>query len=580
MLALLTSLSFAAFLQAAPAVPQPQQQAPGQTADSTEKGSVAGRVTNALTGEPLKKARVQLRRSGPAAGGAPATVAVNTDEAGRFAFPDVYPGDLLLIASRTGFAGVAAASMSATGSTLRIALAPGEKAADLNLRLTPQGVIAGRVVDENGEPARNASVYALRPSYAQGVRRFTVAGISSQATNDLGEYRIYGLTPARYYVRVRPAPASPGMSGLPAADDRVYPEVYYPNAADTDSAARVEVKAGAEVGGINFTLHPARAVKVRGRVVDAATGEAPAHANVTVSSVSAAGVAGIGRSASVNSKGEFEVGGLLPGSYTLVASAAVATRALSARENVEVGANGLAGIELRLSSGADLAGVLRADGGSGASGLDLSQIRVFLRPRDSLAVPFFASGQVGSGAPGDGTTRVPGAADAAGNFALQGVSAAHYDVLLGGLPDPFYLKSASFENQETVNTGFDVSGTGHYRLDVVVSGDGAQIAGVVLNGKEQPAGGATVVLLPAAPELRGVARLYRSTDTAQNGQFTLKAIPPGSYRIYAWESVESGAWFDPDFMSRYETAGDSVSFDSQEQKTLNLKLLPAEGSQP
>jgi len=44
--------------------------------------------------------------------------------------------------------------------------------------------------------------------------------------------------------------------------------------------------------------------------------------------------------------------------------------------------------------------------------------------------------------------------------------------------------------------------------------------------------------------------------------------------------VESGAWFDPDFMSRYEKEGDSVSSDSQEQKTLNLKLLPAEGSQP
>jgi len=197
MFALLTSLSLAAFLQAAPAVPQQQQQTPGPTAGSTEKGSVAGRVTNALTGEPLKKARVQLRRSGPAASGAPATAAVNTGESGRFAFPDVYPGDLLLIASRTGFAGVAAASMSATGNMLRIALAPGEKATDLNLRLTPQGAIAGRVVDENGEPARHVFVSALRPSYAQGVRRLASAGISSQATNDLGEYRIFGLTPAR-----------------------------------------------------------------------------------------------------------------------------------------------------------------------------------------------------------------------------------------------------------------------------------------------------------------------------------------------------------------------------------------------
>jgi protocatechuate 3,4-dioxygenase beta subunit len=576
----------AAFLQAAPAVPQQQQPQPGPTADSTEKGSVAGRVTNALTGEPLKKARVQLRRSSPAAGGAPATVAVNTDEAGRFAFPDVYPGDLLLIASRTGFAGVAAASMSATGSTLRIALAPGERATDLNLRLTPQGAIAGRVVDENGEPARHVFVYALRPSYAQGVRRLTSTGISSQGTNDLGEYRIYGLTPARYYVQIWPAPASPGRPGIPAADDRAYTEVYYSNATDLDSATRVEVKAGAEVGGVNFTLHPARAVKVRGRVVNT-TGQVPQRTQVMFSRIAGGSVAGITGSALANAKGEFEIGGLLPGSYSIVATATLPGNVmLSARETVDVGTTGIAGLQLSLGPGATLAGSVRVDSAAPASALDLTKLRVRLSSREQMIGSFLASAVDSMYfyyPPGvtaaEHAAQLPGAVNEQGGFVVPNVGASQYDVSVSGLPDPFYLKSVSFENQDTTNTGLDLSGTGRYRLDLVVSGDGAQISGVVLNGKEQPAGGATVVLLPADPELRGVARLYKSTDTAQNGQFALKAIPPGSYRIYAWESVESGAWFDPDFMSRYEKAGDSVSFDSQEQKTLNLKLLPAEGSQ-
>jgi hypothetical protein len=161
-----------------------------------------------------------------------------------------------------------------------------------------------------------------------------------------------------------------------------------------------------------------------------------------------------------------------------------------------------------------------------------------------------------------------GRVDAEGNFALQGVSPSRYDPAISGLPDSFYLKSVRFENQETANTGFDVTGPGRYRLELVFSGDGAQVEGVVLDSKDRPAAQATVVLIPADR----AARLYKSTTTAQNGQFALKAIPPGKYRLYAWEGVEQGIWFDPDFMTQHDKDGESVSFDAKERKATNLKL--------
>jgi len=576
MSALLTSFILAAFLQTAPQTPPGgPPQTPGQTTVAApEYGSISGRVTNAVTGEPLKKARVTLRRSGSIGNTAvPATDSVVTDASGAFEFRNVYPGDCTLLAARPGFAGRVRASSSGMGSMVRLALASGQKVTDLKLRIDPEGVISGKVVDENGDPARNVMVSALRPSYAQGVRRLTSEGVSLNSTNDLGEYRIFGLTPGRYYVQARSSPSSLYGAGLPATADRVYPAVYYPGSLDLETATRVEVRAGAEAGNTNFTLRPAQAAKVRGRVVDGATGQPPGRTIVSISGGS--GMSGVGGIAVVNAKGEFEIGGLLPGSYTASASAAAGNRMLSARETIAVGATGLSGVLLRLAAGASLAGTVRAGDATQAAGLDLTKLRVYVRSPEAggltgaVMVPAMPVQRAGP---------VPGGVDDQGNFTLENVSAFRMMASISGLPDGYYLKSANFDNQETVDTGFEATGTGRYRLDLVVGGDGAQLDGAVLDIKDQPVGVAMVVLVPADPDRRP-ARLYKSTDTDQNGQFTLKSIPPGKYLLYAWENVDDGAWFDPEFMARFEKQGQSISFDPQEHKTVSLKpLSTTEGS--
>jgi beta-lactamase regulating signal transducer with metallopeptidase domain len=562
--------------QRQPNPPAAPAQTPDAKSNEPEKGVVAGIVVNSVTGEPVKKARVTLRRTVAVGAAVPATDSVVTDESGRFEFPSVYPGDCTLIASRPGFSGEASASSSSTGPMLKIELAPGERTTDLKLRLIPQGVISGRVVDENGDPVPDVYVYALRPSYSGGVRRFNSAGIMSDSTNDLGEYRIFSLTPGRYYVRTQPGLSSLYSAGPPATADRVYLEVYYPNATGVETATRVEVRPGAEVGNVNLALRPARAARVRGRVVDGATGQAPARAFVSISSIG--GASGTGSSAQANTKGEFDLGGVLPGAYTITASGMVGSQTLSMRDTVTVDANGLTGVLLRLTPGAKLAGTLRVEGGGE---LDLTKVRVALGSLESTTGPSayqviqMASGSfVIGGAPASGAARLPGEVDAQGGFALENVSPYRMRAFVNGLPVPYYLKTANFNDQETINTGFEAAGAGPYRLDLVVSGDGAQLDGIVLDSKDKPAREARVMLIPVDPALRATPRLYMGTSTAQKGQFTLKAIPPGKYRIYAWEGIESGAWFDPDFMARYETQGESVSLEGKDRKTLTLKLLP------
>src|SRR5207248_8888823 len=70
-----------------------------------------------------------------------------------------------------------------------------------SFRLIPWGVIAGRVLDEEGEPLPWAQVSALREVYSNGKRRLSPEALVP--TNDLGEFRLFGLKPGRYFVSAR-----------------------------------------------------------------------------------------------------------------------------------------------------------------------------------------------------------------------------------------------------------------------------------------------------------------------------------------------------------------------------------------
>ncbi len=73
---------------------------------------------------------------------------------GKFVFEDVTPGRFNLLAERTGY-------IRFQHPTL-IALDPGQSMTGISVKMTPQGVIAGSVIDEEGEPFPNANVTLYR----------------------------------------------------------------------------------------------------------------------------------------------------------------------------------------------------------------------------------------------------------------------------------------------------------------------------------------------------------------------------------------------------------------------------------
>jgi len=153
-----------------------------------------GQVLNLATGAPVHKAEVVLHRAGQTNGSYSAVA----DSGGNFAINGIESGKYRLSASRTGFVATqyGARGPSRDGTTL--SLQPGQRLKDLAVRLTPHAVITGRVVDEKREPIVLGQVQAMTYSFRAGKKELATSQMVH--TNDLGEYRIYGLSPGKYYV--------------------------------------------------------------------------------------------------------------------------------------------------------------------------------------------------------------------------------------------------------------------------------------------------------------------------------------------------------------------------------------------
>src|SRR5437773_5008387 len=269
-----------------------QSAAPFQQPQQTQiaKASIEGFVVRAGTNEPVARARVTvLRTAGPggappaAAGPPPAIPPVTTDSQGHFAFRDLDPGSYSLTAQRNGFARQAYGERGPGRPGVPLNIVAGQAFKDVVFRLVPAGTVIGRVTDATGEPIAGISITIGRFTYdPTGKRSFQP--VNSARTDDRGEYRIYWITPGRYYINASPASAFIGVR-FPNGNEVIEPGhvlTWYPGTTDESSAVPIELQPGAELRTVDFTITQQPLFRIRGRVFDAQTGQAPRNANVSV----------------------------------------------------------------------------------------------------------------------------------------------------------------------------------------------------------------------------------------------------------------------------------------------------------
>src|SRR5262249_42554012 len=114
-----------------------------------------------------------------------------------------------------------------------------------------------------------------------------------------------------------------------------------------------------------------------------------------------------------------------------------------------------------------------------------------------------------------------------------------------------YVKSIQLGGVDVLNQGIRLERPPGQPLEIVIGRRFGSIEGSVASGSP----GVTVVLVPTVNHRFD---LFRTTTLDPAGRFRLDRVPPGDYRLFAWQDVDEGAWEDPEFVRRYESAGTPV----------------------
>ncbi len=289
---------------------------PRDTRPASGHAIVRGRVLNS-DGQPLRQAMVRIMASEIRS-----IRSASTDADGRYEFRNLPAGRYSISASKAAYVGSSYGQTRPNSPGKPLTLTDAQVAENIDVRLQRGAVITGRVVDEFGEPVPNVGVTPIRQQYVQGVRRMFSAGNRAQ-TNDLGEYRIFGLAPGKYVVT---ATAQAQTFSIPVGngDDLVgqtngYAPTFFPATADAALAQRLTVGAAETMSGIDITLTPTRLATISGVAVDAQGRPMPTGYVSTVARGGMVGTGGVG--GPLRPDGSFMIPNVPPGEYIVRADA-------------------------------------------------------------------------------------------------------------------------------------------------------------------------------------------------------------------------------------------------------------------
>jgi hypothetical protein len=147
--------------------------------------------------------------------------------------------------------------------------------------------------------------------------------------------------------------------------------------------------------------------------------------------------------------------------------------------------------------------------------------------------------------------------DPNGDFSASDLPKARYTLQVTGLPETAYVADIRQGGTTVFDAGLNFGNEPGATIEIVVDANGATIEGNVQSGDRKPFSNATVVLVPPANH-RQNALMYKSAQTDEKGNFSMKGVPPGEYTIFAWESVPPTAWMNTEFLAKYQSHGHPI----------------------
>lgn len=545
------------------------------TPPTTGPYSVSGMVVDSVTGAPIRRALVRLNQTRRAA---------LTGDDGKFRLEGLPQTQDILFAMKPGYTG----SVSGDAQEASVSVKIGADTPSVTVKLVPQGGITVQVTSDDSDAVEDVPVRVVRSGVQQGQRFLEVQ--SAGNTNEDGVFRAGNLKPGKYYVsvgpsyqaagqalgravrqpagQVSPVATAPDTNSAPAMG---YARVFYPNAAEMEGAAPLEVGAGARVH-VEISVATVPMYRISGVVAGGPPG-GMFEAHLTDATGDDLGI-GI----RVNPRtGEFLSGFVAAGFYTVRVrrfgnSGVPSYESYEGSASVHVDSNvsnvtvaiapppmirvnySAAGEDLPHSAGEIPVVLLDKEGEFGP--------RSFMSMREREALP-----QIHGGAEPE-TQQQAEDADDARHMVIPSIEPGTYRAYFpsgGG----WYVESARYGSVDLMRDEMVVpeGGTGE-PIEIVVGNDGATLAGRVTDGGAAADGQALIVPGRAPRQVLPVP--------FSGGAFSIQGLAPGEYHVIALDSVDGLEYRNPEAMREYMSKAKDVTLGPKMETTVDLELVKRE----
>ncbi len=548
-----------------PGTPQRMPARPLRPGETPPKGTavIKGQVRADSTGAPVRRAQVRAMSMEGRGGGV-----TNTDGNGLFEIKDLPAGRYTVTVMKGGFAQAQFGQRRPGDMGTPIELADGQTAEKVNFVLSRGGVISGTVVDDGGEPMASTQVAAMRFQFMQGTRRLVPAQSdgSTDRTDDKGGFRLYGLPPGDYYISASNRNNMFMAAGMTSTEQDGFAPTYYPGTPNVAEAARVTVKGGQEISGVNIPLVAARMARVRGRALNS-RGEPAAGSMAMLAPADPYGMmmmSGMNNSM-IAGDGGFEFANIAPGRYNLNIRASGGMQNPNAEFAVmpiTISNEDVDNVVVTTYTGAVARGVVVTDDGSPPP-FRPEQAQVFAQMMEPMTM--FVQ-------PGMNRINDDYSFEMTGLFDRRAFRAS-----AGGASPTWFLKSVIYDGNDITDTGMVFEpGRTYEGLQIVFTQKTTDLSGSVTDDRGKPILDATVIVFSSNKDRwTFLSRYIRTMRPDTNGRYTTKNLPPGDdYLIIAVQNLEQGQGGDPEFLTRAREEAKPFSLTEGETKAVDLRLSP------
>ena len=545
--AVLAAVFFVASLSSAqPPLPQAP---PRDNAQATPPATavIRGRVVAADTGQLLRKAQVrifapELRENRLA----------TADADGKFEFKEVKAGRYTVTASKGSYVALQYGQTRPFEPGKPLEILAGQMLEKVDFVLPHGGIITGRVVDEFGDPLPDAMVSAQRYQNFNGQKRLAPAGRPAQ-TNDIGEFRLFGIPPGQYYLSATLRPM--GMMG--DSDDHTgYAPTYFPGTPNIAESQRVTVGLGQTLTDMNMALLPTKTSRITGTALDSQG--RPLTGMVMTVPRGDSMLMMFGPPAQIKPDGSFAISGLTPGRYMVQARTMGGPDGEVAYLDITVNGDDINGIRLVANRPSTVSGRIVVDPAA-AQALRPSTLRLGLQPAEPDMM--FIGGTP------------PAAVNDDLTFELKG-NPGNMRVALFGPTPGWTIRTVRYRGSDVTDSGVEIRPNENLTdVEVELTNRPTEVSGLVTNPKGEALKDYSVIVFPQDREKwTPNSRYLKSSRPDQDGRFKVSAIPPGEYYVIALDYVDSNDWNDPQFLDSIRAKASRFSLSEGETKSIDLRI--------